>query len=125
MVVEPEMVTAVRVPRVGSNFGRVRVAVKSVRFGPTVVQAAGVVSAWEAGDQAPMPTASTTAEATASGSGRSLVRMVAPCGSPDPRAADLERRHQTGTLGRTPHDERSMRFQFIWCVTQHFGSTHR
>ena len=99
---DPEMVTAVRVPRVGSNFGRVRVAVKSVRFGPTAVQAAEVVSAWDAGDQAPMPTASTTVEATASGRGRSLVRMVAPCGSPDPRAADPERRHHAGTRGPPP-----------------------
>lgn len=70
------MVTPVRVPRAGSNLGRVRVAVKSVRLGPTAVQAAGVVPACDAGDHAPMPTASTAAEVTASGSGRSLVRMV-------------------------------------------------
>lgn len=71
----PEMVTPVRVPRVGSNLGRVSTAEKSVRFGPTEVQAAGVVPACDAGDQAPMPRASTTADPTARGSGRSLVRM--------------------------------------------------
>lgn len=100
--VDPEIVTPVRVPRAGSNLGRVSTAVKSVRLGPTVVQAAGVVSACEVGDHAPMPTASTTAEATASGRGRTLVRMGAPCGSPDPRSADPERRHPPGTPSTRP-----------------------